>query len=79
MNLKHKILNLITFGAYKRRKRPSRLDTYAKDLRELTLNYQSQQIKNNHKNPLNKYGNKCFKYEMESIVCDNKKKYVDFA
>ena len=60
MNLKHKILNLITFGAYKRRKRPSRLDTYAKDLRELTLNYQSQQIKNNHKNPLNKYGNKCF-------------------
>ena len=26
-----------------------------------------------------KYGNKCFKYEMESIVCDNKKKYVDFA
>ena len=26
-----------------------------------------------------KYGNKCFKYDMETIKCDNKKKYVNFA
>lgn len=26
-----------------------------------------------------KYGNTCFQYEMSSIPCDNKKKYVDFA
>ena len=31
------------------------------------------------KNKKYKYGNKCFKYQMESIQCDNKKKYVDFA
>jgi hypothetical protein len=26
-----------------------------------------------------KYGKKCFKYEMETIKCDNNKKYVNFA
>jgi len=26
-----------------------------------------------------KYGDKCFKYDMETIKCDNKKKYVNFA
>ncbi len=31
------------------------------------------------KNKKYKYGKNCFKYEMESIQCDNKKKYVDFA
>ena len=54
------ILNLITVGGYKRRKRLSRLDTYAKDLRELTLNYQTQKLQMDHKNPLNRYGKKCF-------------------
>ncbi len=58
--IKEKILNLITLGGYKRRKRPSRLDTYTKDLRELTLNYQTQKLQMDHKNPLNKYGKKCF-------------------
>jgi hypothetical protein len=31
------------------------------------------------KNKNYKYGNKCFNYELESIICDNKKKSVDFA
>ncbi len=26
-----------------------------------------------------KYGNKCFEYKMNSIICDNKKKTVNFA
>ena len=26
-----------------------------------------------------KYGNTCFNYELETIICDNKKKSVDFA
>ena len=26
-----------------------------------------------------KYGDKCFNYEIDTVVCDNKKKYVDFA
>ena len=59
-NIKEKILNAITFGGYKRRKRPTRAETYIKDLRELTLNYQTQELQKAHKNPLNKFGNKCF-------------------
>ena len=31
------------------------------------------------KNKKYKYGNKCFKYNIKSIVCDDKKKYIDFA
>ena len=31
------------------------------------------------KNKKYKYGNKCFNYELESIICDTKKKSVDFA
>jgi len=26
-----------------------------------------------------KYGNKCFQYNMDSVICDNKKKIVEFA
>ena len=52
------ILNLITFGGYKRRKRPSRFENYIKDLRELTLNYQTKELQKEHINPLNKFGKK---------------------
>ena len=31
------------------------------------------------KNKNYKYGNKCFNYELDSVICDNKKKTVDFA
>ena len=31
------------------------------------------------KNKKYKYGSKCFKYELDSVVCDNKKKTIDFA
>ena len=26
-----------------------------------------------------KYGNKCFQYQMDTVMCDDKKKFVDFA
>ena len=42
--VKETILNIITLGGYKRRKRPSRFENYIKDLRELTLNYQTQEL-----------------------------------
>ena len=58
--LKHTILNILTLGGYKRRKRPTKLENYIKDIRELTLNYQTKELQNKHKNPLNKYGKKCF-------------------
>ena len=58
--IKEILLNLFTLGGYKRRKRPTRLDNYAKDLRELTLNFQTQKLQKDHKNPLNKFGKKCF-------------------
>ena len=58
--IKEKILNIITLGSYKRRKRPTKLENYTKDLRELTLNYQTKELQKEHKNPLNKFGKKCF-------------------
>ena len=58
--IKEKLLNIITLGSYKRRKRPTKLENYTKDLRELTLNYQTKELQKEHKNPLNKFGKKCF-------------------
>ena len=58
--VKTTILNIITLGGYERRKKPSRFENYIKDLRELTLNYQTQELQKEHKNPLNKFGKKCF-------------------
>ena len=58
--LKHTILNILTLGAYKRRKRPTKSENYIKDIRELTLNYQTKELQKAHKNPLNKFGKKCF-------------------
>ena len=58
--LKHIILNILTLGAYKRRKRPTKSENYIKDIRELTLNYQTKELQKAHKNPLNKFGKKCF-------------------
>ena len=57
---KHTILNILTLGAYKRRKRPTKSENYIKDIRELTLNYQTKELQKAHKNPLNKFGKKCF-------------------
>jgi hypothetical protein len=31
------------------------------------------------KKKIYKYGNNCFKYEMESNICDDNKKKIDFA
>ena len=58
--LKHIILNILTLGGYKRRKRPTKSENYIKDIRELTLNYQTKEIQKTQKNPLNKFGKKCF-------------------
>jgi len=58
--LKHTILNILTLGGYKRRKRPTKSESYIKDIRELTLDYQTKEIQKKQKNPLNKFGKKCF-------------------
>jgi len=47
--IKEKILNILTLGRYKRRKRPSKIENYIKDLRELTLNHQTQELQKNIK------------------------------
>ena len=52
--VKQTILNILTLGSYKRRKRPTKFENYIKDLRELTLNYQTKELQKDHKNPLNK-------------------------
>lgn len=58
--LKNIIFNFSSLGLYKKIKKPSKLYYAVEDLRELILNYQNEQRTIFEKNPLNKFGKKCF-------------------
>lgn len=58
MGIFKKIKNIITFKKY--RNKPSRIEKHIKDIREMILSHQSKSLQQNHKNPLNAYGQKCF-------------------
>ena len=58
MGIFKKIKNILTFKKF--RKKPSRIEKYIIDIREMILSHQSKILQQNHKNPLNAYGQKCF-------------------
>jgi len=58
MSIFKKIKNILKFKKF--RNKPSRIEKHIIDIREMILSHQSKLLQQNHKNPLNAYGQKCF-------------------
>jgi len=58
MSIFKKIKKILTFKKF--RNKPSRIEKHIIDIREMILSHQSKSLQQNHKNPLNAYGQKCF-------------------